>query len=802
MNDDLPDHSRRRPDDNATPERDTDSQRREHCAVLPPWDAVRPNFSHPQHGRPSGIWAYEDSAGNLHSYVARYDPPGERKQIVPYTYWEDSAGGKWQRKAWPKPRPLFGLDKLAARPDAPILVTEGEKAAVGLDGRGGAAALLPGYVCITSSGGARAARSSDWSPVADRDVVIWPDADEAGSEYAKNVARLAHKAGARSVRIVEVADLPDGFDLGDEIPPNLDVELRVQRARECGRHISFGGFTMDPVEGLWVKIGEGDKAESHFVSGPFEVIGRVRTSCGEQWARVLRFNDEDGRIHDATVTDAELHGDLKTISANLAAQGLKVSTGKGRAHLSHYLNGVRCDRRITMVDRTGWQEIDDRRAFVLPDRAIGAPTSSLVLRNQRETPYAVRGSISDWQNGVGRLACGHSRLVFVVSIAFAGPLLKLVDLDGAGFHFFGDSSIGKTAAAAAVASIFGRGGVPGFVRSWRATANAIEIAACLHTDVVLVLDEIGLIDAKDAAAAAYQLAMGIGKGRMSKDILGRPVSTWRTTVFSTGEISLADKLRESGQRPMAGQSVRLIDVPADAGKGFGLFDDPGETGSAKDLADAIKIEASTHYGTAGPAFVERVMKNVGEVQAALKDFIATFREDNLPSQADGQVQRAADCFGLVAAAGELAIEFRIVPWSPSSAYTAACECFEAFLDRRGGFDRAEERYAIGHVRRFIEAHGESRFVKTDGDSPSSRVVLNRAGFRRGKGEGEEWWVLPESWKEEICAGLDATQVARILAGRGMLVRDPKGFTTVKRVEGRPTRVYVLTSKVLAGEANE
>jgi hypothetical protein len=30
---------------------------------------------------------------------------------------------------WPDARPLYNLDKLAAHPDAPVIVTEGEKAA-------------------------------------------------------------------------------------------------------------------------------------------------------------------------------------------------------------------------------------------------------------------------------------------------------------------------------------------------------------------------------------------------------------------------------------------------------------------------------------------------------------------------------------------------------------------------------------------------------------------------------------------------------------------------------------------------
>src|SRR5829696_10374950 len=93
-------------------------------AIVPPWDAPRPNCVHPYYGSPSGIWAYKSATAELLFYIARYDPPQERKKFVPYTYRSDGRGGGWQRKAWLKPRPLLGLDKLAARPDAPVLIVE------------------------------------------------------------------------------------------------------------------------------------------------------------------------------------------------------------------------------------------------------------------------------------------------------------------------------------------------------------------------------------------------------------------------------------------------------------------------------------------------------------------------------------------------------------------------------------------------------------------------------------------------------------------------------------------------------
>ena len=58
-----------------------------------------------------------------------------------------SGGGK----AFPTPRPLYNLDKLAERPDDWILVVEGEKTA------DAAAELFPDHVAMTSPGGAKAA---------------------------------------------------------------------------------------------------------------------------------------------------------------------------------------------------------------------------------------------------------------------------------------------------------------------------------------------------------------------------------------------------------------------------------------------------------------------------------------------------------------------------------------------------------------------------------------------------------------------------------------------------------------------
>ena len=245
--------------------------------------------------------------------------------------------------------------------------------------------------------------------------------------------------------------------------------------------------------------------------------------------------------------------------------------------------------RVTIVERTGWHEVGSRKVFVLPDKPIGLiENESFIIPGSTTAPFAKRGTLADWQASVGSFVAGHSRAVFAVSLGFAGPLLGLLGQEGCGFNLFGQSSRGKTTLAKAAASVWGKGDIPGFVRSWRSTANALEATAALHSDTLLVLDELSIVDPREAYAAAYQLTGGTGKGRAARDGSLRQSLTWRTIVFSTGEMRVADKLVENRQRARAGQQVRLIDIPADAVAGVGVFDNVSAEGEAKILAEALE----------------------------------------------------------------------------------------------------------------------------------------------------------------------------------------------------------------------
>ncbi|MFI5165002.1 MAG: DUF6371 domain-containing protein [Thermoanaerobaculales bacterium] len=170
-------------------------------AVMPvPDDAPPAPVDMVSLGKPWRTWAYRDRLGRLLFYMQRFNLTNGSKEFQPLAYFEHRRGvRRWRHKGVPSPYPLYGLQDLAAHPEAQVLVVEGEKTA------DAARVLFPEMVVTTSPFGSNAASKADWSPLAGRVVVVWPDHDAAGHTYGAAVAHFALTAGAASVKIVEVS---------------------------------------------------------------------------------------------------------------------------------------------------------------------------------------------------------------------------------------------------------------------------------------------------------------------------------------------------------------------------------------------------------------------------------------------------------------------------------------------------------------------------------------------------------------------------------------------------------------------
>lgn len=178
---------------------------------------------------PVAAWPYRDASGALIAWVCRYIKANGSKDVIPWRRTtapsKTKAGkeipvGTWKAMGWKgdEKRPLYGLDRLAANPAAPVAVFEGEKTA------DAAQKLWPKVVCIAWQGGAQAISRADWSPVKSRTtrVALWPDNDKPGREAMLYLRALLPGAG-----LVDVPKtLPDGWDVADPIPEGVELSLQ------------------------------------------------------------------------------------------------------------------------------------------------------------------------------------------------------------------------------------------------------------------------------------------------------------------------------------------------------------------------------------------------------------------------------------------------------------------------------------------------------------------------------------------------------------------------------------------------
>lgn len=544
-----------------------------------------------------------------------------------------------------------------------------------------------------------------------------------------------------------------------------------------------------------------------WICSPLLVSARVRDDGSQNHGYLLEWQDADRKQHSWIMPAELLAGDGAEVRRVLLNGGLMIATKKAaREHLMAFIQESRPDETGLVVFRTGWHG----GAYVLPDAVIGQTKADCIHLQSDFTQvegYEVSGTWQQWRDGVGALCAGNHRPVFAISAAFAAPLLNLLDVSGVGFHIRGASSTGKSTALVLGASVQGN---PDPLPKWRATDNALEGFAATRNDALLCLDEMGQADAKVIAQAAYMLAQGQGKMRSQRDTRLRPTATWKTLFLSNGEISLADMLASEGKKVKAGQEVRVIDLPADAGRGLGIFDQiPAGFATSGTFADSLKQAAGQYHGAVFREYLRLLVMECGKHITTVQGYRGDWKAEYVPEGAGGQVLRVADAFAVVAAAGELATDMGLTGWQEGTAALSVAHCFKAWLEHRGGLGSQEEREALRQVKYFFETNGAAMFTPLE-VRPKDDRTMYRKGFRDEQGD---FYVFPEGFERDICRGFDRGFVVGLLRERGWLLAGADGKATItKRVpvgirEGlevtgsidKPIRCFHISATILEAE---
>lgn len=632
---------------------------------------------------------------------------------------------------------------------------------------------------------------------------------EAATPPAAELVKIAAKGRPRKNAPNGAFSQPRAKDTPAPPPPAAPDEKPADKKAPLAKFL-------DPrPDGLFlVTINKDGQETAWKISSPLKLISRGRDQHGEQWGVWIELVNPDGQQRTEFIPWASLHGDASEVMRALAGLGAVITPHpEARRRLVEYLLSE-TDDRARVVTSTGWHITDAGAAFVLPSTTIGDAGERLFLigGSAHAAAFGTGGTLEGWQQHVARVAVGNSRLLFALSAAFAPPLLHLLGIENGGINLIGNSATGKTTIVTAAAGVWGK--PTALKKTWRSTDNALEGTAAASNDALLVLDELGQCDPRIVGETVYMLGQGAAKARSKTDGTLRRRVEWRTLFLSSAEVSLAEHMREVNRRPRAGQEMRILDVPADAGAERGVFEDLHDHANSGEFRDALDRAVHQHYGHAAKAFLAWLIEHRAEVPEAWGGLRKEFDFEAVPEDAHGQVRRAADRFALVALAGMLAGRAKVAPWSEGSPLDAATRMFKDWLGARGGSGNAELIRALQQVRAWFAAHAEARladFDRTAADDDHAPRVIQRAGFRRHDKTTAKstFYVFPSVFNDEICKGYNPTEVSReLLRLKHLVPQKDKGREvpySKQRLPGysSPVRVYVFEDSIFnAGQDDD
>jgi putative DNA primase/helicase len=493
--------------------------------------------------------------------------------------------------------------------------------------------------------------------------------------------------------------------------------------------------------------------------------------------KLLVFADPEGHEKQYHMSSSKSQN---VVISDLVHRGLVLSAHSRSRHLlAQYLRSTPSDKMMLSSSMPGWV----KNSFVLPYGWFGS--DEVIFSGDSNIGFGAQGN---WKNNVGKLCSGNSRLIFAASVAFGAPLMRVLGIEGGGFHLRGRSSKGKTTALQVAGSVCGKvatsPGEDSYLLNWKSTTNSFEEVAQSHNDCLMVIDEIGQADPKTVGEICYMLANGQGKARM-----GHAKRSWRVMFITSGEISLAEQMAKAGDKVMIGQEVRLLEIATDCTED-GLFEDIHSSKTPAEFSNRIKAATANHFGTPLQKFLQHLTSNREAVETRCRVYMDSFLKAVLPQNATGVVPRAALRFALVAAAGEIATGLKLTGWKKGEAFRAAKKCFASWMEHHKTFDPVA--MAVDRVQRFI-SENSAKFEVVGGG-----VRLNGSKF--GYQKKDKFLILPNVFRDYVCAGTNAEAVADALEHAGYLnTSGPNRKKKQERIDGQLGYFYSVPGSIMKVE---
>ncbi|OBQ84078.1 DUF927 domain-containing protein [Mesorhizobium sp. WSM3873] len=393
-------------------------------------------------------------------------------------------------------------------------------------------------------------------------------------------------------------------------------------------------------------------------------------------SKIRRYRDEDGRewvliafkrydhLEETELLPRQKAMNPKELRSALLARGAtqdeaNLDFARLEAELSP-VSGI-------LASRTGWH---NRSFLISADRCIGDDdvrlNPALDLGGFLDVP-STAGTLKGWQKHVATPALRSDYTAFAILHALAAPLFRFSRSrlqEGALFHLCASGSTGKTTALKMGASV---SGPQEKLPDWDSRTRALQELAATRNGLQLVLDDTEKI--KDAAkwkilgSTVHQLTGGKGT-TYSQAVQDRlPNVKFDGWGLSTGPLSIEKEFALGGYVRTDGDRARMIDIPVPGKTLGGIWSTAGYAANkerakaSEDLTNAAKID----YGTALIKWVDYLVSNQDKLEALVARHIDKF-VDHMCSDNGGVERRIAQKFGLIFAAGRLAIRAGILPW--------------------------------------------------------------------------------------------------------------------------------------------
>ncbi|WP_420938316.1 DUF927 domain-containing protein [Aeromonas veronii] len=517
-------------------------------------------------------------------------------------------------------------------------------------------------------------------------------------------------------------------------------------------------FQVGPIEykeGIYLVYDDnGQEKDRSRIGAPLWIIANGRDTAGLGWGLQVSWYSPDGRPQEAFIPHVHLLSDGREALMKLMDGGYRFNL-RMKSDLIDYLNSKNTYKTFTRVDRLGW--IPDTHIFMLGDGPVGcANDDEYIYTGNNPTQSDVAGTLDEWRDEVAALCLGNSRLLLSTSLAFAGPLLRLTNQSSFGVHLVGPSSIGKSTAMLVAASVLGK--PANKIQTWNATKVGLETTAGLYNDSTLFLDEIGQADPHVLGDTIYMLANGEGRARANADLSRRAKLQWRTTFLSNGEVDLEHSLASVGKRHKAGHDVRMINIEADTDR-HGIFEELHGHLNGASLSKALAELTTRYHGVAFRSFVDELTLDIDGAQAFVEEHRADMMRRLGAKESDGQVQRVADAFGLISAAGESANRFGITGWPAGSVAAVIEQLFRKWLAMRGTSGSLEEADIIQRLVTTLE--GLKGQVLAEG--PNVSKLRESYGYEHGP----NLHLYVDGFKKTF-TGFNTNYVHKVLRKHGIL----------------------------------